>query len=279
MNLHKCLYLTLISTILLFTSCDNSDEVGAAPVLPPLSSMVIDFDDFTNAHSSSTKSTESTSIDHWGYARIVTGVWNTALFTTLAVPVASFNSALNKQAEFLGDSKWQWTYTVDGFTSQYTARLTGELAGNQINWEMYISKNGIDGFDEFLWFSGTSQTDGTSGYWILNHSAAYPENMLRIDWTVEGEEVGNIKYTYIRQLNNDRETDKFKDSYVIYGLQEAELDAFYDVHVFDFFKEAFVDVDIEWNRTNYNGQVMAPMHFEDTEWHCWDDTGLDIDCP
>lgn len=276
MKIQKYVFATLLSTLLVFTSCSDSDEVGPSPELPPLSSMVIDFDDLNNAHN--TKAA-ATSDDHWEYARAVTGVWNLALVSTLAVPVASFRSALNKQAEYLGGSKWQWTYTVDGFTSQYTARLTGEISGSQVNWEMYVEKSGIEGFDEFLWFSGSSQTDAKSGFWVLNHSAEFPENMLRIDWAVEGDEVGSIQYTYIRDLNNDRETDQFKNSYVIYGLQEADHDAFYDVHVYDYFQEMFVDVDIEWNRTDYNGRVMAPAYFEDSEWHCWDDTGLDTDCP
>jgi len=263
------------------TSCVNSEEIGNSPDLPPLSSMVIDFDDFNDAHTKANieKSASQVGLDHWEYARVVVGVWNTALFTTLAVPVASFSTAFNHDAEYLGGTKWQWAYTVEGFTSQYTARLTGELTGSQVQWEMYVKKSGIDAFEEFLWFSGVSQTDGMSGYWLLNHSAAYPENMLRIDWTVEGEEIGNIKYTYVRTLNNDRNTDNFKDSYIIYGLQNEDLDAFYDVHAFDFVKEEFVDVDIEWSRTNYNGRVMAPSYFETSDWHCWDTNGDNIDCP
>ena len=281
MNVKKSLYLMMLSLIILSTSCTDSTNEGLAPELPPLGSMVIDFDDFSHAHArpANDKSTSIAILDNWGYSQLVVGVWNTALITTLAVPVASFRSAFNHQAEYLGGTKWQWTYTVDGFTSQYTARLTGELSGSQVQWEMYIEKSGIDAFDEILWFSGVSQTDTKSGYWILNHSAAYPENMLRIDWAVEGEEIGNIKYTYVRELNNDRATDKFKDSYIIYGLQTGDMDAFYDVHAFDFILDDFVDVDIEWSRTTYNGQVMAPYYFENNQWHCWDTNGDNIDCP
>lgn len=267
--------------IVTLNSCSNSDDVGTAPVLPPLSSMVINFNDFNNAPSRSAneKSTTQSDINHWEYASVVVGIWNTALYTTVAIPVASFRTAFSHEAEYVGGTKWQWSYTVDGFTSQYTARLTGELAGSQVQWEMYITKSGIDSFDEFLWFSGVSQTDGKSGYWLLNHSAAFPEDMLRIDWTVEGEEIGNIKYTYVRELNNERNTDQFKDSYIIYGLQDAELDAFYDVHAYDFINKAFVDTNIEWNRTNYNGRVMSLNYFQDSEWHCWDTVGDNIICP
>ncbi len=272
----------ILLTVILFSTaaCDNSNEGETAPDLPPYSSMVMDFEDFDDNQATAiyNKSTAETS-GNWLYSRVVVGVWNTALFTTLAVPVASFKTAFAHKPEYLGNAKWQWAYTVEGFTSQYTARLTGELAGNEVIWEMYITKNGIDSFTEFLWFSGASQIDGQSGHWVLNHSAVYPENMLRIDWAIENEEIGNIKYTYVRDQNNDRNTDTFKNSYINYGLQTSELDAFYDIHAFDQQLNKFVDVNIEWSRQNYNGQVMAPDYFNDTNWHCWNGAGEDIDCP
>lgn len=55
---------------------------------------------------------------------------------------------------------------------------------------MNISKSGIGAFDEILWYEGTSKLDGTSGQWILNHSQAFPEPMLQIDWTKAGTGIG-----------------------------------------------------------------------------------------
>ncbi|MCK5441521.1 MAG: hypothetical protein KAJ23_06510 [Maribacter sp.] len=43
-------------------------------------------------------------------------------------------------------------------------------------------------------------------------------------------------------------------------------------------KEMSVDVNIEWNSTAFNGRVMAPSHFEDEMWHCWDSSGEDVAC-
>ncbi|MDY7394134.1 hypothetical protein UMM65_02695 [Aureibaculum sp. 2210JD6-5] len=266
--------------LLLFTSCDSTSENTDAPNLPPEGSMVMDFEDFNNTKTKSIAdfNTKQADIGNWFYSAAVVGVWNTALFTTLAVPVASFRSAFAHQAVYLGNAKWQWSYTVDGFASQYSARLTGELTGNEVHWEMYVAKSGIGAFDEFMWFSGISNTDGKSGYWLLNHSAAFPENMLRIDWKVENDEIGNIKYTYVRDLNDQRNDDKFKGSYIVYGLQTGDYDAFYDVHAYDNDKSTFVDVDIEWNRTNNNGRVMASYYFGDDDWHCWNSKGEDEDC-
>ncbi len=267
-------------TLLFFTSCDDTSENTDAPNLPPEGSMVMDFEDFnqTTTKSISTFNTKQAPIGNWFYSAAVVSVWNTALFTTLAVPVASFKTAFNHKAVFKGNGLWEWKYTVNGFTSQYTARLTGELAGNEVHWEMHITKTGIGAFDEFMWFSGVSNVDGKSGYWLLNHSAAFPENMLRIDWIVENDEIGNVKYTYVRNLNDNRNTDKFNGSNIIYGLQNGDFDAFYKVHAYDYDRNAFVDVDIEWNRTNNNGHVMASYYFGDSNWHCWNSQGEDEDC-
>jgi hypothetical protein len=281
MNLKMRSFWILLTVILFSTAaCDNSNEGETAPDLPPYSSMVMDFEDFDDnqANAINNKSMAEGN-NHWLYSRAVVGVWNTALITTLAVPVASFKTAFSHKPVYQGNAKWQWAYTVEGFTSQYTARLTGELAGDEVVWEMYVTKNGIGAFDEFLWFSGKSQIDGQNGHWILNHSAAFPEDMLRIDWAIANEEIGNIKYTYVRELDYNRDPDTFKDSYINYGLQSGDLDAFYDVHAFNQNLNKFVDVNIEWNRTNYNGQVMAPDYFNDTNWHCWNGAGEDIDCP
>lgn len=274
----------LCITLFVLASCTANNEDGEesliAPTLPPESSMVMDFSGFENtAKPASNKLSEGVDKNNWAYAAVVVGVWHTSLVTTLAVPVASFRTAFRHQAEYKGDATWEWAYTVDGFTGQYSARLTGQLAGNEVLWTMYITRTGINAFEEFVWFSGVSKTDGKSGYWLLNHSADFPEDLLRIDWEVQNEEIGDIKYTYVRELNNERQADKFKNSYINYGLQLGTYDAFYDVYAYDTNSGQFVNADIEWSRANHNGRVMAEYYFSDTDWRCWDSAGENQVCP
>lgn len=274
-----------LAFLLVFTtSCEKSNDTPDTDALelPPYETMAIDFGDFGD-DSASGKQQNLQAYDkapngNWVYSRLVVGVWNTALFTSLAVPVASFKAAFAHEAEFLGDETWQWTYTVDGFSSEYTARLTGQLVGDGVEWNMYITKAGVNPFEEFLWFSGESDLSGNSGNWILNQSPERPNAMLRIDWERSNEEVASIRYTWVRELNENEETDTFRDSYLQYGLQEGDLDAYFDAHVFDINMEDFVDVRIEWSRTDFNGRVRAPHVYEDEEWHCWDNTGEDVLC-
>ena len=275
----------LVFTLVFTASCDNSDDGTDEAnnlALPLYESMVIDFSDFTD-DSNSGKSTalvydNKAPNGNWFFSRIVVGVWNSALFTTLAVPVASFKSAFAHTPEELGDNKWQWTYSVDGFTSEYTARLTGQVTGEEVLWEMYITKVGIGAFEEFLWFSGSSAMDGNSGYWLLNENAERPEAMLRIDWERLNDEIGNIRYTWVRELDEQENDDMFKDSYLEYGLQDGDLDAYFNAYAYDSNKQDFSDVRIEWSRETFVGRVRAFDYFEDEVWHCWDGNGDDVQC-
>jgi hypothetical protein len=254
------------------SSCDKKETLDTAPELPPLESMVFDFSQL-NLYKSA-----ELSKSNWIYSASTVSFWSTILVTTLAVPVAAFHSAVEHEPTRINDQAWQWQYNVNGFTSNYTARLVGKLESNHIKWEMYITKTGIESFDEFLWFEGTSEMDGKSGQWTLYHSAESQDKLLQIDWLREGENVGQIKYTYIRQNDSQNNDDNYYGSTLTYGLQDSELDIYIDVHIYNQQAMDFVDSNIEWSSTEYNGHVKAEHFFNDTNWHCWDSSGNDIDC-
>ena len=277
----KVIYAMLTLALVFLVSCEksNDDTENTALALPPFASMAVDFDDFLDTASNPGKTATAAKIgDNWLYPRIVVGIWNTALFTHLAVPIASFKSAFSHEAVSIGDQKWQWSYTVNGFTSQYAARLTGELSDDSIHWEMYITKTGIGAFEEFLWISGESKKDGSQGHWILNESTERPNKILRIDWKRENNEIGSIKYSWVRELNEEESDDLFKNSYLEYGLQEGDYNVFYTIHTYDANSEAFIDVNIEWNSTDFSGRVKAPSYFENEAWHCWNSSGNNTTC-
>jgi len=276
-------FLRCFTVLVLFamtTACETSDDFSATASveLPPFETMALDFDHFTDQPSSVAKAAQFNLQANWTYPKILIGVWNTALYTTLAIPVATFKTAFNHTPELLDNGIWQWSYTVDGFSSQYTARLTASVNGNTVDWSMYVTKSGVGSFDEFLWFTGNSTIDGTAGIWILNESPDKPNPMLQIDWARENDEVKNVRYTWIRTENNLGQPDLFNSSFLSYGKLDAELDVYYTIHAYDFNTHIFNDVSIEWSSTEYNGRVKAPSYFLDQAWHCWDSDGNDIDC-
>ena len=272
------LLVTAFAVVLLW----GCEKKGDPPVLPSVETMKIDFSNFSIDSKSAGSEIINKGVENsnWTFAATVAAVWNTILIYNIAVPVAAFNLAVEHKPAYLSDKKWEWRYSVSSVGATYNARLTGQIRENDVKWEMYIEREGVGGFGEFLWFEGTSGLDGKSGQWILNHSSQFPEPMLQIDWTWDGEKIGSIKYSYIRELNNDRNTDLFKNSYIEYGLTDNTLDAYYDVHFYEsLILEDFVDVNIEWSTTGYNGRVKAYYHYQDENWHCWDGNGNDTECP
>lgn len=274
----KLLTLLIFLVPLSFSSCQKDDTIQA-PTIPPAGTMVIDFGNLVDANKSGAISeNEPGTKTNWLLSATTVGVWNVIIGTTFAVPVAAFKASFNQTPSKINNTTWEWSYSVDGFTSQYSARLVGTLQTDLVKWEMYVSKTGVDSFDDFLWIEGTSALNGQSGQWLLNHSAEFPEKTIQIDWQKEDDAVGNIKYTYVRELNSESQTDNFNGSYLIYGLQDNTFDAFVTVHAYNNQTEDFTDSFIEWNRSDFSGHVKAEYFYNDTEWHCWDSSGNNVDC-
>jgi hypothetical protein len=266
-NIALFLILTLSSGF--FTGCKK--DKGDPPVLPPKESMAIDFSNFSIAKKSADviSFTKGTANSNWEYAATVAGIWKIIINTTLAVPVTAFETAISQTPAYLATKTWQWSYTVTFLTVNYKARLTGQIRTNDVQWKMYITREGTGGFAEFVWFEGTSKLDGTGGQWILYQSAAAPDAILQIDWTKSGTSIGTVKYTYIKN-------DSFKNSYIEYGLTSNALDAYYNIHYYNGVK--FSDVNVEWNTTTHNGHVKSLDYLGDTNWYCWDANRINVIC-
>ena len=125
----------------------------------------------------------------------------------------------------------------------YNAKLTGQITESNIIWKMYITKEGTGGYTDFLWFEGTSKPDGSQGQWKLYESQQNPVEILTIDWTASGDNIGKVKYTYTKAGN------EFATSYIEYGLTSNTLNAYYTIHYYNTSYEQFFDMNVEWSTT------------------------------
>jgi len=274
------LFLTVVF-VSAFWGCEKKKD--SAPALPPAETMSIDFSNFATSGKSGDsdrifKDVTVSEKTNWTLASTIAGVWNLILGANLVIPVASFGVAVDQTPVYLDNMKWQWSYNFNVIGATYKARLTGEIRTSDVKWEMYVTKEGVGAFAELLWYSGTSNLDGKSGQWILNYSQAFPEPALQIDWKITGEDVGYIKYTYIRDLKDNRSVDPFKTSSIEYGLTTATLNAFYNIHQNTGVSGVFNDINIEWSTSAHNGHIKANFYYHDVLWHCWNGVGDDISC-
>ncbi|MGD0342422.1 MAG: hypothetical protein ABSA76_12030 [Bacteroidales bacterium] len=260
----------------LFTGCKK--DKGNPPTLPSSGSMAIDFSNFSSGtKSDGTDLPKGVNAIDWNYAALMAGYWKTIITGTLAVPVAVFKLAADRTPSYVSTKKWQWTISGTVSSVSYTAKLTGEIKTTDVLWNMYITKSGTGGFTDFLWFTGTSKIDGTGGQWILYDSPTYNEPILQIDWTGSGTAVTDVKYTYVRTLNDARTTDTFNGSYIEYGSTTGTYNYFYTIHFY--YLTEFYDANVEWNSTGIIGRVKCLKFFGDSLWHCWDASHVDATCP
>jgi hypothetical protein len=252
-----------------FAGCKK--DKGDPPTLPPTESMTVDFTNFITAKKSLEllPSEKGNANSNWAFAATVAGVWKIIINTTLAVPVLAFQTAIGKTPAYVSTKNWEWSYTFNYSNDVYKARLTGLIRTSDVQWKMYISKDGTNNFAEFLWFEGTSKLDGTLGQWILYQSPLVTDALLQIDWTKGTTGIGTITYTYIKN-------DAYKGGFIKYGLTSGTLNAFYNIHYFNNVK--FSDVNVEWNTTTHEGHVKSPEYLGDSNWYCWDSNKINTVC-
>lgn len=252
--------------IALLSGCKKEDE-KTAPAIPPASSFVMDFTDFSNP-ADTTGSRATGSYHNWGYSYINVVTWNAVLTVGLAIPVAAFNESFNHQAVYHPDeNNWTWSYNVTANNSVYEAELTGYLQADSVVWEMRLTRDNL--YTDFLWFHGKSAIDQSGGYWILMDNPLNPVTLLKIDWNRYIGNTVDIKYTNVVPGGPDN------GSYIFYGIVAGEYNRFYEIynHAADNL------TDIEWNAESRVGHVKDPVHFGDALWHCWDTNLMDTTCP
>lgn len=255
------LTLGLFLFLALSQSCTKQEE-ALAPQLPPEETFLVDFNGFDD-----TDTTKS--FTNWFYAAINVAYWNLVVDVELAVPVASFKEAFNHEAIFQGDDTWKWVYsvTVDGTT--YTAELFGKkLSEEEVQWDMYVSKQ--NGYTDFHWYTGVVKTDHTAANWtVFDNVAGVPYEMISIDY-VKDVTAGTQQITYTNIIPDSPENG----GYLSYGSQVDYLNVFYDIYN----KKKDNLTEIEANTSTKEGRVKDPEHFDDDEWHCWNQYRMNTTC-
>lgn len=266
--------LTLLFSIFLINSCEkDSDD---QPELPPEGAFIMDFSDFQNdpsARKAASELQDPTTLlcecVNYLNAYTTVAVWNTIVTVTMAVPTASYIEAFNHQPEYLGDKSWKWEYSVPVVDLTYTARLiASRISNEEYTAEMYISRDGALGYDDFKWYEGTIRYDRTHAIWTLYESPANPVELLEIEWNMDWEaDTSDITYTNVKTGSAEY------GSYISFAISDDPVfDASYIVST------SLNTINIEWNRTSKDGRIKNPALYQDDAWHCWDETYSDVIC-
>jgi len=244
------------------------------PEIPPASTFVMEFDEFTSGGTAKLVDDGPNPISqqvitngNWGWGALHVGVWNIIVTVGMTVPVAAFLESFNHVPEQQSDGTWVWSYEVTVSGVLHTAELHASTVDGNIEWNMFISKEGF--YDAFNWFSGVSNLPGTEGTWTLNNTPDNPTPLLSIEWHRDAvSETGDIRYTNIVPDGPEN------GGYIFFGVTENTRDAFYEI----FNKGENNTINIEWSRTGKDGRIRDMAHFGDDQWRCWDTALQDTAC-
>ncbi len=270
------LVICVLCVVFLLAGCGAStpppiDE--QPPDIPPASTFVMDFSDFQVESADGMRVSSTTAGgfvgDTWLYAAGNVAVWNSVVVVTMAVPVAAFLESFNHVPVRQPDGSWEWSYSFGAPGGTYTARLRGDIIHGDVEWSMYISRQGA--FSDVLWYTGVSDLPASEGSWTLNYDPDDPAPFIQIDWTRSLDtDARSTQYT-----NIDSESPSY-GGYILATITDNEpFDASYQIYN----QNADNLTEIEWSRGTYDGRVKDPAHFEGSDWHCWDETAQNIDCP
>lgn len=259
------LLIVIFSGVLFLNSCDKED-MNEPPVLPPIESLAMDFSAFSDPSDTLVSKKTLPNYTNWGVAFTNVAFWNLFISAKLAVPVFAYAEALKHTPVYLGDSRWEWKYSITHNSTTFTASLQAERISNEeYSAEMFISSSG--GFTNFKWFEGTLRYDRTSAFWTMYESPLIPGALLTADWNHNWETgEGDITYTNIKV--GDPENESFI-SYVVDPL--LAFDAKYMISL------STGQTQIEWNMETLEGRIKSPW-FKNSEWHCWNQYLHSISC-
>jgi hypothetical protein len=253
---------------------DPGDPNEEAPDIPPESTFLIPFDDFTEDNDGAKRigvdpTTAQFGFENWGFSALNVGAWNAIITVGLAVPVAAFVASFEHEPELEDDGTFVWTYSFNVASIMHTAELHGRIEGNNVNWDMYITREGD--YEEFNWFSGVSTLTETEGSWTLNKNPQDAVPFIEIEWHRDPD-TGAYDITY----TNVEPGAEANGGYIAFAVDpDADRDASYTIYN----AEVGNMTEIQWRRADKSGRVRAEHHFDDNDWHCWDDELQNADCP
>lgn len=258
--------LTSLLLLLLSISCSEEENRDTLPELPPVEALMMDFDLFIDNPAQGGAKKSLPTYNNALYSYLTVGIWNAIASAPLLVPVVAYVECIKQTPVYLGNNRWQWSYTLSG-AETYTARLvTTRISNEEFTAEMFISLAGS--YEDFMWFEGTVRYDRTHAEWTLYESPQNNVELLEIKWNMDWElEVSDLTYTLVKSGHEE------EGSFITFGItDDAVYNAYYTISLSD--RETF----IEWNTTTKEGRVKDELNFGDSEWHCWDSNLQDVDC-
>jgi hypothetical protein len=204
--------LMLLITLNLGGCCSDSETSPTSttelepPILPVAEQLQFDFSFFDPG-----KQLEKAggNYDNFVNAYLRTVVLDAMARLVLVAPVSAFSAAVHTVPVAQADGSWVWTYDWQHGHDTIRIILRGMPAGDVVEWDLSLAPGAVD--DGVLWFSGTTNGDGSEGHWGFHdlNTDGYPVSG-EITWGTTGD--GNYLEFVCREPDNDGDRLRFSDN-------------------------------------------------------------------
>lgn len=267
----KKLTLAAIATLtaaFLFTSCTDRNEKPQKPILPPLESIVIGLPNDTATKASSADKTDP----YFNFAaNTVLANWSFIFNSIIAIPAHGIEIVMSSTPVESGDGEWLWSGTFKEGLNTYTVKLIGQVEKNvTVNWEVRVSCEGILGYEDFAWITGTSDINGEHGTWSVKVNPRQVDVLVNSEWAAKDGQLESVKLTYKLDKIYPGITVGFNDSYVLYERSASSSD--YDRSITTHYNHlglGWWDASIEWNSVSGAGRIICQNEWSNKDWHVW----------
>lgn len=254
-------YLILFILVTFLFSC-KKDEKEDIPFVPPVSTMSVDFSFL------SSKKSSWINLTNWQYSTVSLAVWDNILNNNCALPIISFEKTIDQKASSLSSKEWEWVNKFTADTLTIRSKLIGKIVNDSVEWKLYISSTGIKlSTPDFLWIEGKSAYNQSGGWWLINEKPSTPNPYIKISWENINGDTFN-KFIIVKQGDPDC------GQYLEYGTRNnAVYNAFYTLKIHN---DNFIS--IELNKENKEGRIKSEFIFNNSLWHCWNSSFVNIHC-
>ena len=209
---------------------------------------------------------------NWIHSGIHLLVWNTVIVANTAIPTAAFHLAVNETPVFIGNGTFAWSYQYQGPLQVYNIILTGKYinSGQDVEWVMNVSQ--VGGYSNFEWYRGVVATDGTEATFTVNYRPNNPASYLTIHYQKDlSNDHASIRYTDVNTTSNSM------GAYLEYRVEPTStFNRAFDIKGGQNSPNTFIE--IQWIAPTGEGRVKNADFFNDTNWHCWDQSRADTNC-
>ncbi len=257
MKINKLIIIVFI--FFLFDACTPKEKIP--PAIPSIESLSFDFSYF-----------EQNVVEESYYAfaaeRIFT--WKELLQDSINIHNTTLSETSYNDFIFQKDETWLMDFVFNITDINYTAKFFGIIEPDTVLFNAFLAFN----TDTLLFLEGKFYDDTKAGQWILNKPGFDEDTVytgikfMTVDWSLDSLDQTEIKFT-------DNQTGLSNLNYILY---KDSVDTKYNSYVNVYEPGSDNHSIIEWNQTTKAGRIKDPLHFNDENWHCWDESYQNIDC-